>query len=94
MENEISNKDLQDEVSSHQADDAALKSEREQQQSRLKRVLEVGNLKTDASEDFNQNLSSYYEGADLDQLRRLAQQRIDDRTISNEPTPTNDKETK
>jgi hypothetical protein len=91
MENEISNKDLQDEVSSHQADDAARKSEREQQQTRLKRVLEVGNLKSD---DFNQNLSSYYEGADLDQLRRLAQQQIDDRTISNEPTPTNDKETK
>lgn len=94
MENEINNKDLQDEVSSHQADNAARKNEKEQQQTRLKRVLEVGNLNVDAVEDFSQTLSSYYEGADLEQLRRLTQQRINDRTISNDPTPTKNEETK
>lgn len=100
MASEMENKDLQDQVSSHRADEDAVKNERLQQQGRIQRIGETASLQED-DDEFAARLTAYYEGSidRVDELRVLAERakkRIDDRTIidPSRPATTNDKETK
>lgn len=101
MTSEMENKDLQDQVSTHRADEEASKNERLQQQGRLKRVLKSGSYAESEDEDqYLARLTSYYEGAaDRIEVRQIAEQakkRIADRTIvdQSQPAITTDRETK